>query len=571
MTDVRISVASLLLPVATKTSAYASSGSEGRFPQNRPAAEAGEDFDRHLRRQEARPAEAVEDGARQEALPARRPVSREEDALPARTRQRVRRTGEDSTPSQRNRADEADGGEAAAQGVAEAVGDLTRAVAKAQATAEEGIQGLVEKLTDAAADGADGEAVLAAALEVRQGAGDVVSLAGGESAQPQAEAVSAIAGAAASAETAAGATAPLATPAEAPVLPSGTAAQAPQTTTATLPDPAGKAEPQASSEGVGRQVDLQTKGQIPDVAPAGQGQGKIEIDGQTQAVETTIGEVAARPAAGSPTTLQASDAGGEGEGEGEFRQASDVETLAPADPARPQVALRRLAGANEAGERAAPDGPDAQATDGESLSSPTAATARPGVVTPTVEAAEAIEPAAAGPTVSVRPTLAPLADSQAEPTAPPVVDQIAESVQATVGRGGRQIVVQLQPPRLGRVRLTLEVDGPQQVRGVLQVDNARTLLELQREAPGLVDRLADGGINLRRLDMQLTDSTGGDAAQSGAFAQRGLAGQQDAAGQQGSAGPDERDGGVPADEADPGGEEADRLGHVADESINVWI
>jgi flagellar hook-length control protein FliK len=150
----------------------------------------------------------------------------------------------------------------------------------------------------------------------------------------------------------------------------------------------------------------------------------------------------------------------------------------------------------------------------------------------------------------------------------PAADQIIETIRLRDVRAGEQIVVRLNPPELGRVRLTLRAEG-QELRGLLEVDNSRTLMELQREAPALADRLAEGGVELRRLDVQLSDQGRSDSTdsppQQGADSGQGLP-QRDA--------PD-RGSGSPADPADLGAgdlepEESPEQ-QVADESINIWM
>lgn len=97
-----------------------------------------------------------------------------------------------------------------------------------------------------------------------------------------------------------------------------------------------------------------------------------------------------------------------------------------------------------------------------------------------------------------------------------VADQVAESIRASGAPTGRQIVVQLQPPDLGRVRIVFRSEGDA-VRGVVRVDNPETLSRLEREAAPLMARLASSGIDVRRLDMMLSDSQGDDMTQNPAF------------------------------------------------------
>ncbi len=95
-----------------------------------------------------------------------------------------------------------------------------------------------------------------------------------------------------------------------------------------------------------------------------------------------------------------------------------------------------------------------------------------------------------------------------------VTDQVTEAFRASAAGQGRQIVIRLNPPELGKVRVILNARG-REVHGVVAVDNSRTLLELQREAPMLLERLSDAGIQLRRMEMTLTDHQDGGETASG--------------------------------------------------------
>jgi len=89
--------------------------------------------------------------------------------------------------------------------------------------------------------------------------------------------------------------------------------------------------------------------------------------------------------------------------------------------------------------------------------------------------------------------------------APPdesITGQIAAQVRAEAGRGSRRVVVQLDPPELGRVRVTIrEIGGD--VRGELKFSDPQALSQARLETPGLVRQLAAGGVRVRQLDMSL--------------------------------------------------------------------
>ena len=83
-----------------------------------------------------------------------------------------------------------------------------------------------------------------------------------------------------------------------------------------------------------------------------------------------------------------------------------------------------------------------------------------------------------------------------------MADQIAEQVRQGSPQVGQRVVVRLDPPELGRVRLTLR-GGRGGIRGVIEVDNIRALTQIQNATPPMLERLAEGGIPLRRLEVVL--------------------------------------------------------------------
>jgi len=151
-----------------------------------------------------------------------------------------------------------------------------------------------------------------------------------------------------------------------------------------------------------------------------------------------------------------------------------------------------------------------------------------------------------------------------------VVNQVAQHLRAGNLRAGQQIVIRLNPPELGTVRLSLEAQG-KDLRGRLEVDNPRALSEFQRETATLLSRLADSGINLRRMEIVLNDSSqrAGTEGFNSAMAEDQTRQQANSAGGQS---PTE---GVAIQDATT--QSADTIGQagetvqVSDESINVWM
>ena len=156
-------------------------------------------------------------------------------------------------------------------------------------------------------------------------------------------------------------------------------------------------------------------------------------------------------------------------------------------------------------------------------------------------------------------------------SAPPSpVRQIAEAFQSSSARNGQEIVIRLDPPELGRVSVKLRIEGGE-VRGVLEVDNPRTLSQLQREAPNLMTRLADAGIEMKRMDLSLTE----DGAR-GSMRDLSWFSQQYGENGSGYGGSDSRDQGRATDDALSGGPDSEgvlspALATIDDDSINIWI
>ena len=151
----------------------------------------------------------------------------------------------------------------------------------------------------------------------------------------------------------------------------------------------------------------------------------------------------------------------------------------------------------------------------------------------------------------------------------PVVGQLTQALRAQGPQAGQQILVRLDPPELGQVRMILQDDGGS-LRGIVEVSNPRTYAELQQEMPALAQRLAESGIDVRRIEVVLSDQGRGNLADADGSAglQQNHQGRQH--GDQGAAA-----GRSPGEigEAEGGGGPATRgpNDYVGEASINVWI
>jgi flagellar hook-length control protein FliK len=138
------------------------------------------------------------------------------------------------------------------------------------------------------------------------------------------------------------------------------------------------------------------------------------------------------------------------------------------------------------------------------------------------------------PIVEQTPASAPTA--KAENNASPgnaftsVSEQLQESINSSVSQGDQQLTIQLNPPELGRVFIKFQEQGDQ-ITGLLEVDKAQTRYEIEHALPQIIRNLADCGVQIKRLEVVLTNQQ-----EQNAFKDPSLAAEQDGwAGQQAGA------------------------------------
>jgi flagellar hook-length control protein FliK len=85
-----------------------------------------------------------------------------------------------------------------------------------------------------------------------------------------------------------------------------------------------------------------------------------------------------------------------------------------------------------------------------------------------------------------------------------VVEQVLESIHASIRSVDTQIIIRLNPPELGSVCVRFE-QQQDEITGLLQVSNAETKCEIEQALPQIVRSLADSGIQIKQLDVQLED------------------------------------------------------------------
>ncbi len=87
-----------------------------------------------------------------------------------------------------------------------------------------------------------------------------------------------------------------------------------------------------------------------------------------------------------------------------------------------------------------------------------------------------------------------------------ITEKMLESVHSSSSQeaGTKQITLRLNPPELGKVYIKFEEQG-NQIAGLLEVSKAQTRYEVERALPNIIQNLADSGIEIKRLEVMLTN------------------------------------------------------------------
>jgi flagellar hook-length control protein FliK len=82
---------------------------------------------------------------------------------------------------------------------------------------------------------------------------------------------------------------------------------------------------------------------------------------------------------------------------------------------------------------------------------------------------------------------------------------VSESIQSSFSQQQRnqQITVQLNPPELGKVSIKFQEQN-EQITGLLEVSKTQTRIEIEQAIPQILRDLQDSGIQIKRLDVILT-------------------------------------------------------------------
>ncbi|MCP4455397.1 MAG: hypothetical protein GY809_28390 [Planctomycetes bacterium] len=104
------------------------------------------------------------------------------------------------------------------------------------------------------------------------------------------------------------------------------------------------------------------------------------------------------------------------------------------------------------------------------------------------------------------------------PTQNPLPRQIQDSIALGVQQQGRDLVIRLDPPELGRVAMRFQEDS-QGITGVLEVQKSQTRHDIQQALPEIVQQLQDSGVQIKRIEVLLSADADAETFEDQAFAQ----------------------------------------------------
>jgi len=85
-----------------------------------------------------------------------------------------------------------------------------------------------------------------------------------------------------------------------------------------------------------------------------------------------------------------------------------------------------------------------------------------------------------------------------------ITDQILESIHSSLRQGDQQISIRLNPPELGKVLIEFK-QQEHEITGLLEVSKIQTKYEVEQALPQIIQNLADCGIEIKRLEVMLSD------------------------------------------------------------------
>jgi flagellar hook-length control protein FliK len=103
------------------------------------------------------------------------------------------------------------------------------------------------------------------------------------------------------------------------------------------------------------------------------------------------------------------------------------------------------------------------------------------------------------------------ADAWASDLSPSISQQITESVHGALRQGDKQVTIYLNPPDLGKILVRFE-EQEEKITGLLEVSKAEIRSEIEQALPQIIRNLTDCGVQLKRMEVLLTDQPEEEAA-----------------------------------------------------------
>jgi len=150
-----------------------------------------------------------------------------------------------------------------------------------------------------------------------------------------------------------------------------------------------------------------------------------------------------------------------------------------------------------------------------------------------------------------------------------LTDQVVSAFLSHRADNSQHMTIRLDPPELGVIRLSIQADKDSVLRGVVHVDNPETFKQIQRETPQLIERLMEGGIQVKQIDVQMSTSGGGGQS---SWQSQGAAGGWDQQGGGGGQAPSPQGAAGPVVESAPEtSAPAVGAGVFSGHSVNLWL
>jgi len=105
-----------------------------------------------------------------------------------------------------------------------------------------------------------------------------------------------------------------------------------------------------------------------------------------------------------------------------------------------------------------------------------------------------------------------------DPGTTSVARQIQDSIAQGIQQDGREIIIRLDPPELGRVAIRFQ-EGALGITGILEVQRPQTRNDIQYALPEIIQSLQDNGVQVKRVEVLLSTDADRETLEDQASAQ----------------------------------------------------